>query len=178
MNAIELLEQDHRHVETLFADFDAAGGEERHRILGEIIRELSIHAALEEAYVYPRVRGETPHGAEYVDEGVREHQQMKESLARLDGKLDSAHTKEVADQVETLKKKTMHHVEEEETEMLPAFRQVATNKELDELGRTLKDAKDSAPTRPHPNQPAATVLTTWANGLIDRARDAVGGRAR
>jgi hemerythrin superfamily protein len=178
MNAIDLLTQDHRHVEELFAAFEADSGDERQRILGEIIRELSIHSAIEEAYLYPRIRDEAPNGEQYVEESVEEHQAMKESLGRLDGKLEKAHTKEVADQVETLKKKTMHHVEEEETEVLPAFAEAVTKQELDEIGRTMKQAKETAPTRPHPNQPAATALTSWANGLLDRVRDTVAGRAR
>ena len=178
MNAIELLEHDHRTVETLFGDFDSDTGDGRQEILSNIIRELSIHSALEEAYVYPRIRSETPGGERYYEECVREHQAMKESLARIEGRLDKAHTKEVADLVETLKKKTLQHVEEEETEVLPAFAQVATKQELTDLGRKMKEAKDTAPTRPHPNQPAANALTAWANGLIDRARDTVAGRAQ
>lgn len=176
MDAIELLTKDHRQVEQLFVDFEADAGARKQQILGEIIRELSIHSAIEEAYVYPRIRKEAPHGEAYVAESVKEHQQVKESLARLDHKLDRAHTQEVAEQVETLKKRVMHHVEEEESEVLPAFAQAVSKQELTELGRELRQAKETAPTRPHPNQPAANVLTTWANGLVDRTRDAVAGR--
>lgn len=177
MNAIDLLRQDHRRVEELFTEYETDPGDRRQELLGEIIRELSVHSAIEEAYLYPRIRTEAPNGEQYVEESVHEHQDMKESLGRLDGRLDKAHTKEVADQVETLKKKTLHHVEEEETEVLPAFAEAVSKTELDDIGRTMKQAKDSAPTRPHPNQPAANALTSWANGLVDKARDAVSGRA-
>ncbi|MBV8527659.1 MAG: hemerythrin domain-containing protein [Candidatus Dormibacteraeota bacterium] len=119
-----------------------------------------------------------PKGDAYVDESVREHHQMASTLASLDGKLDKANTKEVADQVEMLRKKVMHHVNDEEHEMFPAFVEAASQRELNELGKQLREAKESAPRRPHPNQPAATALTSWANGLIDRARDAVAGRSR
>ena len=178
MNAIDLLTQDHRHVEQLFTDFEADSGDRRAAILGEIIRELSVHSAIEEAYLYPRIRKAVPNGERYVEESVHEHQGMKESLGRLDDKLEKAHTQEVADQVETLKKKTLHHVNEEETDVLPTFASAVTKAELDDIGRTMRQAKDSAPTRPHLNQPAATALTSWANGLVDKVRDAVGGRAR
>lgn len=178
MNAIELIKRDHRQVEQLFADFEADPGEGRQEILAQIIRELSVHSAIEEAYLYPRIRSEASNGDSLVDEGEKEHQRVKDSLGRLDGKLDKAHTKEVAEQVETLKKNVMHHVQEEETETLPAFEQAASKTELEDIGRQLKQAKESAPTRPHPNQPAANALTSWANGLLDRSRDAVSGRAR
>jgi hemerythrin superfamily protein len=177
MNAIDLLISDHREAERLFSEFAADNGEHRADILATLVRELSIHTAIEEAYVYPHVRREVPKGDAYVDESVHEHHQMASTLASLDGKLDKAHTKEVAEQVETLRKKVMHHVHEEEHDMFPAFVEAASQRELSELGKQLREAKESAPTRPHPNQPAATALTSWANGLIDRARDAVAGRA-
>lgn len=178
MDAIELLTTDHRAVESLFADFESDPGDGRANILADIIRELSIHSAIEEAYLYPHIRREVANGEQYVDESEREHQGVKESLARLDAKLDKAHTQEVADQVATLKGKVAHHVGEEEDEVFPAFAQAASKQELTELGRQLREAKDSAPTRPHPNQPAASTLTSWANGLVDRVRDKAAGRAR
>ena len=174
MNAIELLTQDHRTVEKLFADFEADPGDDRREILARIIRELSIHAAIAEAYLYPRLRRHMPH----VEDGVHEHQQLKESLARLDGRLASAHSEEIAHEVAMLKEKTAHHVDEEEQELFPAFAMVARRRELDGLGRAMERAKSSAPTRPHPKQPAANGFTMRANGIVDRARDLVGGRAR
>lgn len=178
MNAIDLLTQDHRTVENLFADFEADPGDDRHEILARIIRELSIHAAIEEAYLYPRIRQQMPLAARHVEDGMRQHQQLKESLARLDGRLASADSEEVAHEVAMLKQETAHHVDEEEQELFPAFAMVARRRELDGLGRAMKRAKSSAPTRPHPKQPAANEFTMRANGIVDRARDLVGGRAR
>ena len=178
MNAIELLTQDHRKVEKLFADFEADPGDARHEILARIIRELSIHAAIEEAYLYPRIRQQMPVAVPHVDDGVHEHQELKESLARLDGSLATADSEEVAHEVAMLKAKTAHHVDEEEQELFPAFAMVARRRELDDLGRAMERAKSSAPTRPHPKQPAANEFTMRANGIVDRARDLVGGRAR
>ena len=83
MDAIELLTTDHRAVESLFADFESDPGEGRARILADIIRELSIHSAIEEAYLYPRIRREVENGEQYA-EGEREHQGVKESLGRLE----------------------------------------------------------------------------------------------
>lgn len=178
MNAIDLLISDHREAERLFSEFAADNGDHRADILAKLVRELSIHTAIEEAYVYPHVRREVPKGDAYVDESLREHHAMASTLGSLDAKVDKAHTKEVADQVETLRKKVRHHVDEEEHDVFPAFVEAASQRELNELGKQLREARESAPTRPHPNQPAATALTNWANGLVDRARDAIAGRAR
>lgn len=178
MNAIELLTQDHRAVEKLFDEFDADTGDDRQEILARIIRELSIHAAIEEAYLYPRVRQDMPVVASHVNNRVHERQQLKESLARLDGKLARAHTEEVADEVRTLQDTAARHIDAEEKELFPAVAMVARRRELDDLGRGMQRAKRSAPTRPHPKQPAVNELTMRANGIVDRARDAVARRAR
>ncbi|HEX6538951.1 MAG TPA: hemerythrin domain-containing protein [Candidatus Dormibacteraeota bacterium] len=178
MNAIELLTNDHRDVERMFADFESDAGEGRAEILARIIRELSIHSSIEEAYFYPRIRREAENGAHFAAEGEREHQHLKESLARLDAKLDEAHTAEVAGEVEALKQTVMDHVDEEQNEVFPALAQTARRRELDDIGKQLRKAKGSAPTRPHPRQPKANPLTSRANGMIDRVRDRVAGRTR
>lgn len=176
MNAIDLLTNDHRDLERMFADFESDAGEGRAEILARIIRELSMHTSIEEAYLYPRIRREAENGAVFAAESEREHQEVKEGLARLDGKLDQAHTTEVAAEVATLKRTVMQHVEEEQNEVFPAFAQTARRRELDDIGKQLKKAKGSAPTRPHPRQPTSNAVTNWANGLVDRVRDRVGGR--
>ncbi len=65
MDAIELLKHDHRMVEQLFRDYQAAASDEQRRGVVEIvIRELSKHAALEELMVYPLAKkGPTGRGA-------------------------------------------------------------------------------------------------------------------
>ncbi|MBV8528122.1 MAG: hemerythrin domain-containing protein [Candidatus Dormibacteraeota bacterium] len=119
-----------------------------------------------------------PIARSHVADGLQEHQEIKESLARLDGRVGSAHVKDVSDQVKTLEKKTAHHIDEEERELFPAIAMVARKSELDDLGRAMQRAKGTAPTRPHPKQPAVNEFTMRANGIVDRARDAVAGRKR
>src|SRR5207248_9286103 len=82
MDAIELLEHDHRMVEQLFRDYPAAASDRQRRGVVEIlIRELSKHAALEELTVYPFARKLLPEGAVDVDEHLREHKAVKKTLA-------------------------------------------------------------------------------------------------
>ncbi len=176
MNAVELIKRDHRSVEDLFATFESSEPQARGQTLVEIIRELSIHAAIEEEHLYPLIEKELEGGEKMVKEGEKEHQKVKEILGRLDGKVDKAHTKEVADMVSRLERDVEHHVEEEESEVLPKLEASVSKSRLDEVGRELKQAKETAPTRPHPNQPPATELTGKANAALDKARDKVSGR--
>ena len=176
MNAIALLSRDHRDVEKLFARFEESDPEARRPVLEDIIRQLSVHAAIEEAHVYPVV-ATLDGGDEMVAEATKEHQAVKVILARLDSAIDKAHTKEVSERVARLKRDVAHHVKEEEGEVFPKLESSLTKTRLEELGRELKHAKDNAPTRPHPNQPPATELTGRANAIVDRVRDRVTGRS-
>ncbi|HZS15115.1 MAG TPA: hemerythrin domain-containing protein [Candidatus Dormibacteraeota bacterium] len=176
MNAVDLLTKDHRAVEDLFAQFDASEPEGRGDILAQIIRELSVHAAIEEAHLYPLIEKEVPGGRSLVREAIDEHQTVKEVLGRLDSKVDKAHTKAVAEMVGRLQRDVEHHVTEEEGEVFPKLEESVTKTRLEDVGRELRKAKETAPTRPHPNQPPATELTGKANAILDKARDKASGR--
>src|SRR5919202_5431121 len=87
-DAISVLMNDHRHVETLFGRFEvsAGTGAPRDEVVQEIVRELSIHAAIEEQVFYPALREKLPDGDALADHAIEEHQEAKEILAELDGK--------------------------------------------------------------------------------------------
>jgi hemerythrin superfamily protein len=81
MDAIELLKQDHRDVEQLFADFNAVmDPDERYDIVVWIADALTIHAQLEETCFYPAVRAVDP---DLVEGALEEHRQVKELIADL-----------------------------------------------------------------------------------------------
>ncbi|MFI1169388.1 hemerythrin domain-containing protein [Streptomyces sp. NPDC020801] len=180
MDAIELLTHDHRMVEQLFRDYHAAASETQRRGVVELaVRELSRHAALEEMMVYPMARKVLPDGAEKIDEHLSEHMAVKKLLLALD-KLPPGDERE-GELMAELRDEVEEHVREEEGETLPLLREHVSQQELDELGRLLEQAKQSAPTRPHPNAPdhppALTVLGPVA-AAYDRFRDRLQGRPR
>src|SRR5688572_13103732 len=76
-NVIELLNQDHREVEQLFAQFEST---QDFDIALQICAELTLHATVEEEIVYPvleRIDAETEQEAE------EEHAEAKELIARI-----------------------------------------------------------------------------------------------
>ena len=176
MNAIELLTTDHRAVEKLFADFEAADPGARQPIVADLIKELSTHTAIEEAHLYGIVASDVDGGEHLVEDSEKEHQHVKVMLGRLDGLFDKAHTVEVADVVKRLEEQVAHHVREEEDVMFVALERDLSRTRLEQIGKELRDAKQTAPTRPHPNQPPATELTGRANAAVDRVRDRLSGR--
>lgn len=181
MDAITLLENDHRTVESLFRRYESlqSGGteEERERLVHDMIRELSVHAAIEEQVLYPEAERALPEGEALAREALDEHAEAKEVLAELD---DIAPSDAGFDaKVRNLIADVRHHVEEEETEMFPKLRAALSSDELDDMGRKLERAKSMAPTRPHPHAPSTPPGNLVAGpmaAVVDRVRDAAAGR--
>jgi hemerythrin superfamily protein len=178
MDAIELLEHDHRMVEQLFRDYPAAASDRQRRGVVEIlIRELSKHAALEELTVYPFARRSLPAGTVDVDEHLAEHMAVKKTLAALDS-LPVGDGGERA-LVGKLQREVEQHVAEEERQFFPALRGAVDQTALAELGEQLDKAKRLAPTRPHPHapdKPPAEAVVGAIAAIYDRFRDRMQGR--
>ena len=179
MDAITLLKQDHRTVDSLFQRYESGLAPEQNReVVEEIIRELSVHAVIEEQVLYPAMRRAFPGGDDLAEEGIDEHQEVKETLAELDGMdpTDGAFDQRVRSLIGDVR----HHVEEEEEEMFPKLQQAVSQDQLDEMGASMETAKRVAPTRPHPhapNTPPGNIIAGAVAGPVDRARDIVSGRA-
>jgi hemerythrin superfamily protein len=171
-NAIDLIEQDHREVETLFNRIQAAGTTaEREQIGRQIIRELSIHAAVEEQLLYPVARRYVP-SADLVEHGIDEHQELKQQLCRLDGM--PADSPEYLTGFQKAMEMVQEHVGEEEREILPPIRRALSEEQLGVLGTTIEAARKTAPTHPHPNippKPPLNLLLGPLYAVMDRMRD-------
>lgn len=182
MDAVTLLKQDHQNVEGLFRRYESLGGdqvEQRRQVVNDFIRELSIHASIEEQILYPEVKDVLAGGKSMADEALQEHQEAKEALADLDDM--DANDPEFDMKVRTLIAEVRHHVEEEEGEMLPQLALAVPASTLIELGEKMENAKAMAPTRPHPHAPSTppgNVVAGMAAGAVDRVRDMVSGRGQ
>ncbi len=179
MDAIQLIEKDHATVERLFRQFERADQREDHaelkRVVREIIKELSIHAAIEEQALYPALRRAEGEDAEdEVLEALEEHHVAKLMLLELD-KMTPKDERFCA-KVNVLIESVRHHIEEEEGELLPRLRKATSPEERRELGRDLAALKKAAPTRPHPaspDTPPGNFIAGPMAAIYDRSRDAV-----
>jgi hemerythrin superfamily protein len=185
MDAISLLKDDHRTVERLFKRFEKTGDRalvDRRRIVNEIIRELSIHAEIEETIFYPAVREAVPPTEDMVLESLEEHHVVKWVLSELDGMAPDAERFEA--KVTVMMENVRHHVKEEESDLFPKVRRALSRKALDEIGEAMGRAKAVVPTRPHPRSPdtpPGNLVSGVVASALDRAREAgqefVGGAA-
>jgi hypothetical protein len=139
------------------------------------VRELSIHAAIEEQLVYPALRERANGHAPQVLVALEEHHVAKVALAeieRLDGDDERFEPK-----VHVLIENVRRHVQEEERDLLPAMKRILSADELQSIGDALVRAKESAPTRPHPaapDEPPANAIANAGAAAYDRSRDALG----
>jgi len=180
-DAIAYLKADHREVEKAFRAYERAGERAfrtKRKLVDDMVRELSQHAAVEEQFFYPAVRRGVPELNSEVLEALEEHHVVKWMLAEL---ADMDATDERFDaKVAVLTENVRHHVREEEHGLFPEVRSAMGRKDLVELGGKLREAKRLAPTRPHPrspDEPPGNLITGTVAGVVDRARTAVKSRA-
>ncbi len=176
VSALQVLKDDHRTVEALFAQFEATGPKakkKREAIVGKIIEALSVHASIEETTFYPEIRNRIPMIESDVLEALEEHHVVKWTLSELESM--SADDERFEAKVTVLIEMIRHHVEEEERDMFPKVRDAMTRIELSELGEALRKARAVAPKRPHPRSPdtpPANLVAAVVNTPIDAARSA------
>src|SRR5437764_10120333 len=77
MDIIKLLTEDHAKVNQLFGRFSRSSKPAtQDELAQEIIHELSVHAAVEETFVYPLLRARVEGGGELADRSIEEHQDV------------------------------------------------------------------------------------------------------
>ena len=138
-DAVALIKADHRKVEQLFREFEEAGDRAyrtKQELVSQIVLELEVHATIEEESYYPAVEAKAKKdGKELVAEAVEEHHVVKVLLGELAGM--SAEDDAFDAKVTVLMENVRHHVEEEESELLPQSEDVLGEDELARLGEEM-----------------------------------------
>lgn len=177
-DALTLLKNDHRTVEQLFGQFEELtprATKTAAKLRDKILRELSIHASIEEEVLYPVIREMEPDLEPMVLEALQEHALAEQVLADVE-KLDPE-DKWFRPKMHVLIENVRLHVKEEEKDLFPKVRQAFDRQQLVELAEALRKAKKTAPTRPHPHAPSEPPFNTLGDvalGLVDRLREKVG----
>jgi hemerythrin superfamily protein len=142
-DAVELIKSDHREVEQLFREFEEAGDrayKTKQELVGQIVEELEVHATIEEEIYYPAVEAKArKDGKELIAEAVEEHHVVKVLLGEL-GSMSSEDEAFDA-KVTVLMENVRHHVEEEESELLPQSEKILGTDELTRLGEQMAARK-------------------------------------
>jgi hemerythrin-like domain-containing protein len=144
MNALTLLEEDHRKVKRLLTELEATtqrGVKTRSELFERIKSELTVHEAIEEEIFYPTLK-QHPRAKEIVLEGYEEHDvvdRLMSELAEL-----SVDDETWGPKAKVMMENIEHHIEEEEGDMFVKARQVLDRQELIDLGEAIAKRKDEA----------------------------------
>ena len=138
---VALLKEDHTMVKALFDKFESAKSEgPKVKAARQALIELKVHAAIEEEIFYPAFDKEISNkeAHEVYLEAEEEHHVAHVLIAELDALADDDEHFEAKFTV--LAENVRHHIEEEETQMLPKAK--ALGKELlSQLGEQMATRK-------------------------------------
>ena len=137
LDAIALLEADHREVASYFEAYENLADAAEKKVLAEqICLALKVHALIEEEIFYPAARAKTGQ-EDLIDGALVEHMGAKTLVAQIEampvgeGLYDAM--------VRVLGEQVRHHVAEEEGELFPAVRDSGVD--LETLGAKLAARK-------------------------------------
>jgi hemerythrin superfamily protein len=131
MNAIDLIEKQHRKIEQLLKRLqNAKSGQEQ--ILIELATTLTGHARMEEEIFYPAAQRLLKEKNGVVLKAYEEHAVVTLELDRLlKGKISDAMFKA---RVKVINDLVMHHIEEEDESILLQVKKLSNKRALDRLG--------------------------------------------
>ena len=149
MDPIALLKKDHDEVEELFEQYDKAGDEayaHKQTLFAEIREALRVHMDIEETIFYPAVKAVRD---EELKDEVREADEEHHLVKILLGELSKMTPKDEQfdAKMTVLKENIEHHVEEEETELLPDAKKALSAELLEQLGDEMEERKESLQVR-------------------------------
>lgn len=121
VNAVDMLESQHREVEDLFAKLEKADrGDRKQKLFTQIADKLAVHASIEETAFYPAVRAKRTE--DILLESLEEHLGIKRVLADL---IDLDASDETFDaKTKVLQEQVEHHVGEEEDDLFPKVKKI------------------------------------------------------
>lgn len=153
MNAIKLLQDQHREVEQLFEKIKKAKPDQKEDLFLQLADELATHATIEEKLFYPQVMSKRTD--ELLQESVQEHLQAKRLLADM---LDLDVSDEKFDaKLTVLEEEVKHHVSEEENELFVDVRKEFPDEMLETLGAEMEAmAEELRETEPRNEIPSQT----------------------
>ncbi|MGG7104930.1 hemerythrin domain-containing protein [Rhodococcus sp. 24CO] len=185
VDAFTFLRGDHESVLGMFEVLDGAPQGEGAKVSGldtmvtNLIIAESQHEAIEQQYFWPTVRAYLDDGDEMADHAIAQEDSGKKLLQQLeDGHPGEP---EYHGALAAFITAGREHIKYEQDVVWPRLAAVLGEGELQELGETLKRAKKSTPTRPHPDTPSnSSVQKTMgmAAATVDKIRDAATGRSR
>jgi hypothetical protein len=177
IDVVTFLKEQHRQIKAAFNLVSTSHGEERRNGFYALRRLLAVHETAEEEIVHPAARKALPDGDRVVEARLREENQAKKMLAKLED-LD-VDSNEFVIGLSDLSSAVIDHAEAEEREEFERLADHLDQGRLEKMRKAVNFAESVAPTRPHPGveSSVANMLAGPFASMLDRARDALSGKS-
>lgn len=119
---LQILEEDHREIQDLLRQFDAADDQSREKIVNDTLTKLELHTNLEEDVIYPAFRAAIGND-DLIDKAYEEHHVFT-LLGRELRKMRLTDKRYVA-KFKVLGDLVRRHIQEEESHIFPQAGKVA-----------------------------------------------------
>ena len=138
MDALEMLESEHRDIEALLAKVDKAKGTRARHLIQELKDRVDLIEQLEEEYLFTPLRHDED-AKDMVLEGFSAH----DLVDRLLGELSELKPDDELwrPKVHLLKENLEHHIREEETQLFPRVRMIWDDDKRRHLYRKMEQLK-------------------------------------
>lgn len=134
MNAIDMLIEQHRAMESAFEALIEADESKQRELFEQVADTLMSHVLIEERHFYPAVKAKRTE--DILLESLEEHLSLKRLVADLLA-LEPEH-EHFSAKLHVLQEQLEHHHEEEEKKLFPKSKKVLSEDELEGLGETLQ----------------------------------------
>jgi hypothetical protein len=177
---LDILAEEHRRLLQLsaeLADEKNIPAARRKELSTVVTAMITRHLSAEEQYLYPAVKSNVDGGPSLAQEKIAEHHEVLVLLASMESlPAEEDEFDAIADRVAV---EISNHVDTAERLLHPQLQEATDDNDLVRLGNRVEIAKESAPTRPHPDSPSTAPLNKITEpllGVVDKIRDAVSGR--
>lgn len=141
VRAMVQLRKDHRTIKDLFHKFQKSNNpEEKTEIAAMAFRELKLHSALEEEIFYPMLESRLEI-SDLIGEAFDEHQTISILIDELE--IMDIHERDFNEKFTELVESVKHHMEEEETEIIPVAEENLELEDLEELNNDMADRRQT-----------------------------------
>ncbi len=134
MDITILVELEHDAMRSQFDAIDALTDADELTEAWAVLAELlEVHASGEESVLYPRLARAADEGAEEADHAVREHNELRDSVAAV--QRHPAGSEEWWQALRSARQVNEEHLQDEERDALPLFRESTDRAHREQLGR-------------------------------------------
>jgi len=147
MDVLHIMKADHEQIRAKLSAFaDSDGISVKRKIFPELEREFSIHAAIEDGYLYPEISGLFPGADVLVDVCLANHAVLTKLMAGISKLIAKpiAEQSGLGNKINELTLQLHKHIELQEQSLMPKIRQLIPTQEREDLGQVLMDMKADA----------------------------------